>query len=116
MEKSWGTCGDDGAWCGFLTLDIDDAFFDNKEGVYIIWKRRGPIFKIGRGNIKNGITECRRHSDFAAASDLMVTWVVLPGDQINGVANYLEQRLKPQLKSDTTTDAPIEVNLPWSSK
>lgn len=114
MNLTWGTCGDNGSWCGFLTVNLEHKYFDGKEGVYIIWQRRGPIIRIGQGIIRDRLLEHRKDSTIISYPNLLVTWAVVPTESRDGVERYLSNQLNPLVGKRFPVDvAPIEVNLPW---
>ena len=113
MELKWGTWGDNGSWCGFLTLNMAHPNFNDKEGVYIVWQKNGPIIKVGKGRIRDKISLDRLNTSITAFNNLLVTWAVVLSINRSGVERYLVERLNPRF-SETLTESPsVPVNLPW---
>ncbi|MDD2753866.1 MAG: hypothetical protein PHT44_04640 [Candidatus Portnoybacteria bacterium] len=113
MNLIWGTCGNNGSWCGFFTVNLAHPYFDNMEGVYIIWQEKGPIIRVGQGNIRDRLSEHRKDSKINIFNNLLVTWAVVSEDSRNGVERYLANRLNPIVGSNFPNTNPLEVNLPW---
>lgn len=113
MNLLWGTCGDNGSWCGFLAVNLAHSYFDGKEGVYIIWQGKGPIIKVGQGNLRDRLSAHRREQEIIVFDNLFVTWAVVPAQNRDGVECYLANRLNPRIGRVFPNVVPIEVNLPW---
>lgn len=114
MNLIWGTCGDNGSWCGFLTVNLAHPHFDNKEGVYIIWQGKGAIIRVGQGVIRDRLSEHRKDTTISAYNNLFVTWASVPSQYRDGVERYLANRLNPVVgERFPKVTAPSEVNLPW---
>ena len=113
MQAKWGTCGDNGAWCGFNTLNIDSPGFENGEGVYIIWQKQGPVIKVGKGRIKDKIQEDRGTPEILQYPELLVTWATISSEYRSSVHSYLSNKLKPKIPTNVTDASPVAVNLPW---
>jgi len=114
MNLTWGTCGDSGSWCDFLTVNLDHSYFDMRKGVYIIWKAKGPVIKIGQGIIKDRLSVHRNDEAIISYNNLFVTWASVSVQNRDGVERYLADRLKPRLGDIFPDVVPIKVNLPWS--
>ena len=113
MNLTWGTCGDNGSWCGFLSVNLAHPHFDAKEGVYIIWQKKGPIIRVGQGNIRERLSDHRRDQTIIAYDNLLVTWASVPTQSHDGVERYLANQLNPRVGDAFPNTTPIEVNLPW---
>lgn len=114
MNLTWGTCGNNGSWCGFLIVNLDHSYFDMKEGVYIIWQAKGPIVRVGQGIIRDRLSAHRNDETIISYSNLFVTWASVPAQYRDGVERYLADRLKPRFGDIFPDVTPVEVNLPWS--
>lgn len=115
MNLNWGTCGDNGSWCGFLTVNLEHPHFNEKEGVYIIWQSKGPVIRVGQGVIRDRLTEHRRDGLITTYNNLFVTWAVVPAGQRNGIERYLAERLKPIVGEQfLISEPPVYVNLPFT--
>ena len=113
MNLNWGTCGNNGTWCGFLTVNLDDQYFYGKVGIYIIWQANGPIIRVGQGVIKERLQAHRRDTHITIYKNLLVTWAVVSSQQLDSVERYLGDRLKPLVGEHFPNALPVPVNLPW---
>src|SRR5688572_8005059 len=114
LELSWGTCGDNGSWCGFLDVNLNHSNFDGKNGVYIIWQGRGPIIKVGQGAIRDQLIEARNNEEITRFENLFVTWASVETQDVRGVMRFLTEILNPRIESNGFEDAvSIAVNPPW---
>lgn len=114
MNLNWGTCGDNGSWCGFLTVNLEHTYFNGKEGVYIIWQSKGPVIRVGQGVIKDRLAEHRRDGSITAYNNLFVTWAVVPVFQRNDVERFLAEKLNPVVgERFPIPNSSIAVNLPF---
>jgi len=116
MELQWIKCPGD-EWCPLDIVNLDDPFFDNLEGVYIIWHGGDPASTIivGQGNIREKLTAHRNDSRIYTYNLLgvFVTWASVPEAYRDGIEVYLAQKLNPELGERLPNLTPIEVNLPW---
>lgn len=116
-QVNWGDCKGD-VWCSFANLNLGDQFFDDKVGVYIIW-HGGPnskVVKVGQGNIRERVKDHRKDPDILAYENLSlyVTWTCdITGQELDGVENYLGNKLNPLVAERFPEAIPISVNLPW---
>jgi hypothetical protein len=106
-----------GHWC--LLDDVEPRTLGTRYGVFIIWRngnaaKISAVLYVGRGRLQSEIAECRRSPLFA--SGLRVTWadVEHPSD-LDGVATYLYQQLRPIWGEIVTAAKPLPVNLPLSA-
>ncbi len=116
LELKWGTCQGNNIWCSFAAVNLEHPAF-NKEGVYIVWQKGGRIIKVGRGQLKNKITEERQNALINIKPGLLVTWAAVESKDRTGVVKYLIDILKPEFIDVTgDTSLPVAVNLPWPYK
>lgn len=104
-----------GHWC--LLDDVDLKKLESRHGVFVIWRngnaaKISSVLYVGRGSLQAEIAECRRSPLFTSPR-LRVTWadVEHPGD-LEGVATYLYQQLRPMWGEIVTSAKPLRVNLP----
>ena len=104
-----------GDWC--LLGDADLNALGNRYGVFIIWRngdaaKVSAVLYVGRGRLKSELAECRRSPLFSAPK-LRVTWAEVedPHD-LEGVATYLYQQLRPIWGEIMSASLPVPVNLP----
>lgn len=115
MNLIWNKCVK-GIWCNFLSVNLDNAHFNNLEGVYIIWQGGGPIIRIGQGIIRDRLFAHREDKEITAYSNLFVTWTAISSQPSrDGVERYLANRLKPRVGNMFPSVNPIMINLPWPS-
>ncbi|WP_300752213.1 hypothetical protein [uncultured Brachyspira sp.] len=131
----WKKCipnesNNDNHWCNLVNLEKKDL---NYNGVYIIWYPKGPVLKIGSGNIRERLEKhSNKNEDFYKGlmkynkknntnfnlEDLLVTFAQVNGNQMEGVEAYLANIYKNVLDSETTAirfpnKKMIEVNNPF---
>ena len=89
----------------------------SSRGVFIIWRNGGAakvsaVLYVGRGRLKAELAECRRSPLFSAPL-LRVTWAEVenPHD-LDGIATYLYQQLRPIWGEILSSEQPVAVNLP----
>jgi hypothetical protein len=107
-----------GHWC--LLDEVDLKTLGTRYGVFVIWRngnaaKISAVLYVGRGRLESEIAECRR-SPLFASSRLRVSWadVDRPSD-LDGVATYLYQQLRPMWGEIMTSARPLPVNLPLSA-
>lgn len=131
LNLTWEKCKNNGDdeyhWCNLVNLTKGDNL--NYNGVYIIWYPKGPIFKVGSGNIKDRLTKhANLNEDFMTKfnkynkdnntgydyKSLLVAFAKVNGNQMEGVEKYLGNNLK--IVKETSERFPdvkeIKVNLP----
>ena len=107
-----------GHWC--LLNDVDLNTLGTRYGVFIIWRNGGAamvsaVLYVGRGRLKSELAECRRSPLFTAAR-LRVTWAdVTDPNDLEGVATYLYQQLRPIWGEIASATHPLPVNLPLTA-
>jgi hypothetical protein len=117
---NWVQGGSLYGFCPFATVDLTEA---PATGVYVIfvigsmdattWK----TVKIGYGDIAKLISADRadqRLVAFAENGTLEVTWGEVRPEEMDGIACYLRDALKPLIRSVGSTAPPIKVNVPGS--
>jgi hypothetical protein len=120
MVLKWGRCeGHD--WCPLLEVNLSCKYFDDMEGVYIIWYGDDPypyrkIVRVGQGFIKDRLTEHGRDPEILEYKPLYVTWArVKARSDRDGIECYLGKILRPLTPEEPRFPdvEPISVNLPW---
>lgn len=129
LSLTWIKCKNNGDyeshWCNLVNLNKDNLDYD---GVYIIWYPKGPIFRVGSGNInerlskhanpkENFIKELNKKYNKNKINydykSLLVTFAKVNGNQMRGVEKYLGNKLKPAIGERFPDEVEeIEVNLP----
>ena len=119
MQLQWHKASGD-QWC---VLDrIDAAHLDGsgaEHGVYVIWRSaptaRSVVLYVGRGFLRREIADCRRDPMFRCEPGLRVTWANLDPSDVDSVAAYLYERLRPVWGEVVTRVPPTCVNLPLTA-
>ncbi|PIZ01103.1 hypothetical protein COY61_00695 [bacterium (Candidatus Gribaldobacteria) CG_4_10_14_0_8_um_filter_33_9] len=117
MFVNWGKCTG-GHWCNLLRLNLNDNYFDNISGVYIIWHggNSPKTVKVGQGDIKDRLLKHSADPEILQYKNLTlyVSWATLSSNYMDGVEKYLGESLKPLVGSIFPDVNPISVNFPWS--
>ena len=107
-----------GHWCLLGEADLNGM--GSRYGVFIIWRngdaaKVSAVLYVGRGRLGSELAECRRSPLFSAPR-LRVTWaeVVEPHD-LDGIATYLYQQLRPIWGEIMSSALPVPVNLPMTA-
>jgi hypothetical protein len=74
-----------------------------------------PVLYVGRGFLPREIADCRRDPLFRAEQALHVTWASLDPRDVDGVAAYLYDRLRPLWGEAVPSAQPMPVNLPLTA-
>jgi hypothetical protein len=119
LQLQWSKCAG-GDWCRLDDLDVTeiDGF-----GVFVVWRagdfgRTSAVLYAGRGALRQEIADCRRHPIMSNKNSdgLRITWARVDPRDVDGVAAYLYQQLRPLwgevLRSAA---APRPVNLPLTA-
>jgi hypothetical protein len=101
-----------------VEVDLEDAHFDDLDGVYVIWRgaQEREVLRVGSGSIRDGLVKERnaKYVSFYGESGLYVTWAKVESHFRDGVARYLVDALRPKSAKDYSVFEPVEINLPWS--
>jgi hypothetical protein len=107
-----------GRWCLLGEADLNGM--GSRYGVFIIWRngdaaKVSAVLYVGRGRLRSELAECRRSPLFSAPR-LQVTWAEVedPHD-VDGVATYLYQQLRPIWGEIMSSALPVPVNLPMTA-
>ncbi|MFA6003351.1 MAG: GspE/PulE family protein [Elusimicrobiota bacterium] len=115
LQLAWVTSRGN-AWCELFAIDIENAYFKNLEGVYVVWRGgvKPETIKVGQGSIRDNILAMRADPEVVKCKDsgLFLTWVALDKAQRDGVERFLRESLHPKIKTVSPAAAPVEVNLP----
>lgn len=115
MLLQWHKCAG-GDWCLLDTLDI--ARID-AHGVFVVWQpgngRASVVLYVGRGALRQEIAHCQRDPVFGGAAGLRITWARVDPHDVDAVAAYLYQQLRP-LWGEVPQPVPVlPVNLPLTA-
>ena len=104
-------------WCPLGTVNLSHPYFENIEGVYVIWHGGAApaTVRVGQGVIKERLADHRNDQDIQkfANQGLFVTWAVVPKELRDGVERFLFERLGPIVGERAPDAPPVDVNLPW---
>jgi hypothetical protein len=117
LQLNWHK-GPAGQWVTLEEMDLAglDAYVA-QHGVFVVWRggdvsQMSVVLYVGRGAIRRELMDCRRDPLFNGARGLRVTWAsVDPGD-VDGVAAYLYEQLRPLWGEVVPNVQPLAVNLP----
>jgi len=116
MQLFWNKCAA-GRWC--LLHEVSPSTVDDR-GVFVIWRngdldQMSGVLYVGRGTLRQEIVDCRRHPVFKD-SRLLVTWAKVDDvREMDSVAAYLYQRLRPIWGEVVPSAQPMPVNLPMTA-
>jgi hypothetical protein len=107
-----------GHWCPLGEVDLNGL--GSVYGVFVIWRngqaaKVSSVLYVGRGRLKTELAECRR-SPLFCSPHLRTTWAVVehPAD-VDGIATYLYQHLRPIWGEIMSSALPVPVNLPLTA-
>jgi hypothetical protein len=104
-------------WC--LLHEVESAGIDGY-GVFVVWRpghttRTSVVLYVGRGPLRQRLDDSRRDPLMRASRDLRVTWARVDPHDVDGVAAYLYQQLRPLWGELPRSVAPQPVNLPLTA-
>jgi hypothetical protein len=119
LQLQWFKCGT-GEWCRLGEVDLTEV---QGVGVFVVWRggdfgRASAVLYVGRGALRQGIAECRRAPIMAnnTADGLRLTWAEVDPRDVDAVAAYLYQQLRPLWgEVQRSPAAPRPVNLPLTA-
>lgn len=116
ITVDWHKCPGD-LWCSLVHIDLEDARFQNLEGVYVLWHggQSPTVVYVGSGRIADRLRAHRADGRIMpyVGLGLGVTWAsVAPEDQ-RGVERFLADAMGPIAGGRYPNADPIAVNLPW---
>ena len=113
LQLQWAK-GAGAEWCLLDEVEIAEV---GLHGVFIVWRpgdlARAPVVLfVGRGPLREKIADCRRDPVMRGSTGLRVTWAKVDPRDVDGVAAYLYQQLRPLWGEVVRSGAPRPVNLP----
>jgi hypothetical protein len=113
VQLQWFKCAGS-KWCLLEEVDLHDV---DGYGVLAIWRsgelgRTSVVLYVGHGPLRQQIEDCRRDPIFRTSTHLRVTWAGVDPRDVDGVAAYLYQQLRPLWGEVPRAVAPQVVNLP----
>jgi hypothetical protein len=117
LPVNWVKNSNNNQWFDLLRLNLNASYFNDKEGVYVIWYA-GPAeakaIRVGQGNIGDRLREHRTNPEiirYAHYGQLKVSWAIVPKQYRDGVEAYLFDSYNPLIGDRSPTAQPISVNL-----
>lgn len=101
--------------CRLNLINLNNEYFDNLTGVYVIWSGNdmSNIISVGKGIIRDKIIEMQIDKTVQeSGSDLFVTWASVPNVSLEGVEAFLCSELDPKIHHTIKSIELINVNLP----
>ena len=110
-----------GEWCSLDEIDVNGfGHVASQHGVFVVWRdghaaRVSVVLYVGRGFLPRVLADCRRDPLFRGEQGLRVTWASLDPHEVDGVAAYLYERLRPLWGEVVRSVQPLPVNLPMTA-
>jgi hypothetical protein len=99
LQLQWQK-GPSGEW--FVLDQVDLESFErggDTHGVFVIWRtgmrQIAVVLYVGRGFLRREIADCRRDPLFRGEPGLHITWARVDPDEVDAVAAYLCEQLRP---------------------
>lgn len=105
-----------GQYFDFLRLDLNSAYFNGREGVYVIWyasPSEARVIRVGQGNIGERLKEHISNwqiTQFSKSGQLKVTWALVPKIMQDGIEAFLFDYYRPLVGERTPSVNPVKVN------
>jgi hypothetical protein len=102
-------------------LDELDLAQVDYSGVFVVWRNGGEarpsaVLYVGRGALRYEIDKCRRNRFFGSSADLRITWArVDDARELEAIAAYLYQQLRPVWGEVVTSTRRLATNTPWAA-
>ena len=121
IQLNW-VRGQDDTWYKLDSVDLAHEYFNNMQGVYIIWvggEEPQVVVYVGQGNIKERLTEHRKNPEIflygdILGTDLYVTWATVARQDRDAIEAYLADKWDPKVGERHPQTIPhLEVNSPW---
>ncbi len=116
INVEWVKNPDNNQWFDLLRLNLESSYFQNKEGIYVIWyasPSEAKVIRVGQGIIGERLKEHRNNfqiTQYSQYGQLKVTWAIINKAYLNGVEAYLFNYYKPLVGERAPTVIPISVN------
>ena len=115
MQLQWNKCAG-GEWCLLAEVDLGQL---DAHGVFVVWRpgEHGPsaVLYVGRGTLREQIAACRRDPVLGRSAGSRVTWAKVDPRDVDGVAAFLYQQLRPLWGEVPHPAPPQPVNLPLTA-
>src|SRR5262245_34179975 len=106
-----------GEWSVLDQIDLE-SFERNgvPHGVFVIWRNGtrhiAVVLYVGRGSLRRELADCRRDPLFRGEPGLRVTWAGVEPNEVDGVAAFRCEQLRPVWGELAPAVPPMAVNLP----
>ena len=101
--------------CRLKLINLNNEYFDNLIGVYVIWSGNDEknIVSVGQGKIRDKLIDMQIDKKVQSyGPDLFVTWAAIPKVSLEGVEAFLCDKLNPIIHQSISCRDFIKVNLP----
>jgi hypothetical protein len=104
-------------WCRLEEAELAGV---DQYGVFVVWRAGDPgrpsaVLYVGRGHLRTGIADCRRNPAMVGSRGLHVTWAKVDPRDVDAVAGYLYQQLRPLWGEAVPVAVAQPVNLPLTA-
>lgn len=117
LQVTWVKNSNNNQWFDLLRLNLNSSYFNDKEGVYIIWYA-GPaaakVIRVGQGHIGDRLREHRTNPEitrYVQYGQLKATWAIVASQDRDGVEAFLYDNYSPLIGERSPTARLISVNL-----
>lgn len=117
LQVNWVKNSNNNQWFDLLRLNLNASYFQNKEGVYVIWYV-GPggakVIRVGQGHIGLRLQEHKTNPEivrYGTYGQLKVSWAIVDKQFRDGVEAFLFDRYSPLIGERSPSAQPISVNL-----
>ncbi len=111
ITLNWEHC-EGNVWCSLARLNLEHPYFQDLEGVYVIWSTAGKWIRVGQGLIADRLRAHRSDPTISNYGELLVTWAQVSPMYRDRVERYLGDTLRPLVGSAFPNVLPLVVNLP----
>ncbi len=118
MTVEWKKCTGK-EWCELYRLNTSHDYFQELEGVFIIWyindEEERNVLIVGKGNIATQLNDLKDDAAVRAfeSHKVFVTWAIIPTKKIKGITVFLQKKLQPMINDDSSKGFAAKINLPW---
>ncbi len=115
MQLQWNKCAG-GEWCLLAEVDLREL---DAHGVFVVWRPgngcASAVLYVGRGTLREKIAACRRDPVLGRSVGSRVTWAKVDPRDVDRVAAFLYQQLRPLWGEVPRPAPPQPVNLPLTA-
>lgn len=117
LNVNWIKNSNNNEWFDLLRLNLNAPYFQNKEGVYIIWYVGAggtKVIRVGQGDIGLRLQEHKNNPEiirYGTYGQLKVTWAIVDKQYRDSVEAYLFDSYSPLIGERSPAAQPIAVNL-----